>query len=187
MADDFDMARIKPLTPEQLCWSMLKVTGVYDRTRKTEEAALNKAKPPAASAGQDRVAMRAREVELEQRAFDKLKGNVSAFVHVYAAAAGQPQNDFFATADQALFAANGGLVNGWVAPSGGNVSERLIQEKDPRKAADDLYLTVLSRLPTPEESADVLRVLAEQGGNKPAAAQELVWGLLTSAEFRFNH
>ena len=106
--------------------------------------------------------MRAREFEIEQRTFDKLKGNVPAFVRVYAAAAGQPQNDFFATADQALFAANGGLVNGWIAPASGNVSERMVQEKDPRKAAEDLYLTILSRTPTAEEVADVVRVLAEQ-------------------------
>ena len=56
-----------------------------------------------------------------------------AFVHIYAAAPGQPQNDFFATADQALFAANGGSINSWIAPQGGNVSERMIQEKDPRR------------------------------------------------------
>ena len=32
LGNRFEMAQIKPLTPEQLCWSMLKVTGVYDRT-----------------------------------------------------------------------------------------------------------------------------------------------------------
>ena len=113
---------------------------------------------------------------------------MAPFVAIYAAGPGQPQNDFFATADQALFAANGGSINSWIAPGGGNVSERMVQEKDPRKAADDLYLTILSRPPTSEESADVARVLARPGpATKPAAVQELVWGLLTSAEFRFNH
>ena len=109
------------------------------------------------------------------------------FISIYAAAPGQPQNDFFATADQALFAANGGSINSWIAPAGGNVSERMVQEKDPNKAAVDLYLTILSRPPVAEETADVARVLAAREKDKKAAVQELVWGLLTSVEFRFNH
>lgn len=186
-SNDFDTAQLKPLTPEQMCWSILKVTGIYDRYRHAEEAELNKTKPLADAAKNDPAQLRARALELEQRTFDKLKGNVASFVTVYGAGAGQPQNDFFATADQALFAANGGLVNGWVAPAGGNVSERMAAEKAAEQAAEDLYVTILSRLPSPEESADVARVLNEQAANKPAAVQELVWGLLTSAEFRFNH
>ena len=108
-------------------------------------------------------------------------------MHIYAAAPGQPQNDFFATADQALFAANGGSINSWIAPQGGNVSERMIQEKDPGKAAVDLYMTILSRPPDPVESADVVRALAVGAKEKPAVVQELVWALLNSVEFRFNH
>lgn len=185
--DNFGIAQIKPLTPEQLCWSILKVTGVYDRHRQVEETELDKSKPLIDAAKNDVSQVKARLFEIEQRTFDKLKGNVTAFVKVYAAGAGQPQNDFFATADQALFAANGGLVNGWVAPAGGNVSERMVQEKNDLEAAEDLYLTILSRLPTADESAEVIRVLTEQSSNRPASVQELVWALLTSAEFRFNH
>ena len=187
MGDRFAMAQLKPLTPEQMCWSILKVTGVYDRYARIEEAALAKAKPLAGPATADPAVLRARAIEVEQRTFDKLKGNLPAFIRIYGAGAGQPQNDFFATADQALFAANGGSLNGWLAPAGGNVSERMIAEKDARKAAEDLYLTVFSRPPTVEESADVARLLAVPDAEKPAVVQELVWGLLTSAEFRFNH
>jgi hypothetical protein len=185
--DDFQMAQLKPLSPEQMCWSILKVTGVYDRTRQAEEADLNKSKPLTAEAKGDPAQVRARAVEVEDRTFAKLKANVAAFVRVYAAGAGQPQNDFFATADQALFVANAGLVNGWVAPATGNISERMAQEKDLKRAAEDLYLTILSRRPTDDESAEVVRVFTEQAANKPASVQEWVWGLLTSAEFRFNH
>jgi hypothetical protein len=185
--DDFQMAQFKPLSPEQMCWSILKVTGVYDRTRQGEEADLHKSKPLTAEAKDDPAQVRARAVEVEDRTFAKLKPNVAAFVKVYAAGAGQPQNDFFATADQALFVANGGLVNGWVAPAAGNISERIVEEKDLKRAAEDLYLTILSRLPTADETAEVVRVFTEQAANKPASVQEWVWGLLTSAEFRFNH
>jgi hypothetical protein len=187
LTERFAVAQLRPLSPEQMCWSMLKVTGVYDRTRQAEETEWNKAKPLTEQARNDAAAMRARACAIEDRTFEKLKKNLAAFVRVYAAAPGQPQADFFATADQALFAAYDGLINGWIAPAGGNVSERMIGETDPAQAALDLYQTVLARLPTAEESADVVRILNEGAANKPAAAQELVWGLLTSAEFRFNH
>lgn len=131
--------------------------------------------------------MAARDVELEQRTYDKLKGNVATFVAFYGAAGGQPQGDFFATADQALFAANGGSINSWVAPSGDNVTQRIVAQTDPRVAAEELYLGVLTRFPTDEEAADVARFLAERPSDRAVAAQELVWGLLNSAEFRFNH
>jgi chromosome segregation ATPase len=183
----FAQAHLKPLTPEQICWSILKVTGVYDRYWKVEEAELDKKKPLIGPSAYDPVQKITRALELERRTFEKLKGNVAPFIAMYAAAPGQPQNDFFATADQALFTANGGSINSWIAPSGGNVSERMIQEKDPKNAATDLYMTVLSRPPVPEEAADVARILSEREKDKSSAVQELVWGLLSSVEFRFNH
>ena len=108
-------------------------------------------------------------------------------VTFYGAAPGQPQDDFFATADQALFVANGGSVNSWVAPAGDNVTERIVKQEDPRLAAEELYLSVFTRMPTDGERADVANFLKERTTDKPAAAQELVWALLNSAEFRFNH
>ncbi len=187
LGNRFALGQLKPLTPEQMCWSLLKVTGVYERYRAAEEAELAKAKPLKGPAADDPAARRARAVEIEQRTFDKLKGNLPTFIAIYAAGAGQAQHDFFATADQALFAANGGAINGWIAPAAGNVSQRMIGEKDGRKAALDLYLTILCRPPTDDESADVARLLSVPDKEKPAVVQELVWGLLASAEFRFNH
>lgn len=181
---DFTIAALKPLTPEQICWSVLRVTGVEERYRAAEEAELAKTMPLAPDATPDQLLARAREIE--QRTYDKLKGNVGGFIRVFAAGAGQPQSDFFATADQALFVTNGEPMNAWTAPAGGNVAQRVAVEPDMAKAAEDLYLTVLSRMPTAEEAADVQARLAE-AKEKPAVVQELVWGLMTSAEFRFNH
>ena len=160
MGDRFAMAQLKPLTPEQMCWSILKVTGVYDRYARLEEAELGKAKPlagPAAASGQPGTPARSRS---SRASSTSSRGTCPRSSGSTAPGPGQPQNDFFATADQALFAANGGSINGWIAPAGGNVSERMIAEKDARKAAEDLYLTILSRPPTDEEAADVARLLA---------------------------
>lgn len=186
-SNDFTIATLKPLMPEQLCWSVFRVTGVYDRYWQTEVAELDKSKPLTEEQKKDAAHVNARVAELEQRTYDKLKGNIGTFVTYYGAAAGQPQGDFFATADQALFAANAGPINSWVAPAGGNVTERIINQADANAAAEELYLAVLSRLPSDAERAEVAKYLNDRANDKPAAAQELVWALLTSAEFRFNH
>jgi hypothetical protein len=184
---DFTLAALKPLTPEQLCWTVFRVTGVYDNYWRNEVAELDKAKPMTEDQKNDPAQVAARDAELEQKTYDKLKGNIGTFVTFYGAAAGQPQGDFFSTADQALFAANGGSINSWVAPSGDNVTARVVKQEDPKAAAEELYLAVLTRLPNESEIAEVATHLTNQQENKPAAAQELVWALLNSAEFRFNH
>jgi hypothetical protein len=184
---DFTIASLKPLTPEQMCWSVFQVTGVYDRYWQTEAKELDKKKPLTEEQKKDPKQIEARNIELEQRTYDKLKSNVATFVAFYGAVAGQPQSDFFATADQALFVANGGSINTWVAPAAGNVSERVANQKDVKAAADDLYLGVLTRLPTDAERADVEKFLTTRSKDRKTAAQELVWALLNSAEFRFNH
>lgn len=186
-SSDLTAAPLKPLSPEQLCWSILQVTGVYDRYWKTEEAELAKTAPMTPEAQQDPAQVQARQIAIEQRTWDKLKGTVGSFVAVYGAAAGQPQGDFFATVDQALFAANAGVVTSWVAPAGGNVTERMMNQADPAQAASDLYLTLLTRNPTPEEIQDVTNYLTPRAADKAVAVQELAWAILTSAEFRFGH
>lgn len=184
---DFTIASLKPLSPEQLCWSVFRATGVYDRYWQTEVAELDKAKPMTEEQKKDAAQVAARDVELEQRTYDKLKGNIGTFVSLYGAAAGQPQGDFFATADQALFVANGGAVNSWVALAGDNVTERVVKKEDPNAAAEELYLSLFTRMPTESERVEVVNYLKDRAKDKPAAAQELVWALLNSAEFRFNH
>lgn len=181
----FRAAALKPLSPEQLCFALLRVTGQYDNFWKAEEAALTAAAPLPPEATPEQVA--ARRAEIEQKVYDKLKGNIPTFASIYAAGGGQPQGDFFATADQALFTANGGTILSWLAPSGGNLVERLNSQADPAFLAEDLYVTTFARRPTDAEVAETTAYLAARPEEKPACVQELIWALLTSTEFRFNH
>lgn len=184
---DCQLAELQPLSPEELCWSIFQVTDVYRRYWDGQAAELDKAQPLTDEIRNDPARMAARMFEIEQRTYDQLKGNVASFASLFGNGPGQPQTDFFATADQALFVANGGSVVSWVAPSAGNVTERIINQADPQAAAEDLYLTVLSRPPTDAEVADVAACFNARPNDRPAAAQELVWALIASAEFRFNH
>jgi hypothetical protein len=149
---DFQLAELQPLSPEELCWSIFQVTDVYKRYWDGQSAEVEKTQPMTDEIRQDPARMTARLSEVEQRTYDQLKGNAQSFASLYGSGAGQPQTDFFATADQALFFANGSSVVSWVVPSAGNVTERIINETDPQKAAEDLYLTVVSRMPSEPKS-----------------------------------
>ena len=84
-----------------------------------------------------------------------------------------------------MFTANGGSINSWVVPAGDNAAERIVNSTDPRVAAEELYLGILTRMPMEEEVTEVASILAARP-DRSKAAQELVWGLISSAEFRFN-
>jgi hypothetical protein len=182
------LGSIRALAPEQLAWSMMQASGLMANHRTAEINAWNQANPAAdeaAANAPERIA--ARDVAVEQKNFDQLAGNVGPFIPLFAAAAGQPQDDFYATADQALFFANGGHVRGWLNPGGANLAARLGKVTESRPLAEELYLSVLTRKPTDSEVADVETYLAARPSDRAAAIQELAWSLMTSAEFRFNH
>jgi hypothetical protein len=161
--DRYTTALIKPLSPEQLAWSLMQATGLTDAERhalggKATEAAL----------------------------YARLSGNEAPFVTAFANPPGSAQQ-FDARVEQALFLANGSIVRGWLAPRPGNLTDRLARLQSADALAEELYLSVLTRLPGAEERQDVADFLAARAKDRPAALQDLVWALLTSAEFRFNH
>ena len=184
----FELAALKPLSPESLAWSILKTTKVYDNYWAQEKAALDKAKPPTDAQKADQAWNVNRVYEIEAQVFAKLRSYPQHFATLYGAGAGQPQADFFATADQALYLANGGAVAGWCMPSPGNPADGIMKAKTPQEAADALYFSVLGRKADADEAALVAKALA-QAPDKPRAtiAADLVWGLMTSPEYRFNH
>ena len=180
-------AGLRPMTPEQLGLSILQTTGVLASYRVAAEAELAKAAPLTDAIKADPQQMAARAVQIEQSVTDKLAGSVAGFVSVFGGGPGQNQNEFFATVDQALFLANGGSLNGWLAPGGDNLTGRLVKLDNPQAIAEELYLSVFTRRPTAAETNDVAQYLANRAADKPVALQEMAWALITSAEFRFNH
>jgi len=162
----FAVAELRPLTPEQLGWSVLQATGQLDA---------------------ERLAMKAKATE---KALDaKYAGQVNQMVRLFGAMPGEPASsqDFEATLDQTLFLRNGDLMRTWLTPRPGSLTDRLDKLKDAAPLAEELYLSVLTRKPSAEEAKDVADYLARRSADRPVAVQELVWALVTSAEFRFNH
>ena len=69
----------------------------------------------------------------------------------------------------------------------GNLAETLLTSKDTaEQKVDRLYLTILSRPPSPAEQQRFVKHLTSSG---PAdgLVEEAIWALLASTEFRFNH
>ncbi len=184
---EFAAGRLKQLSPEQFGWSVLVASGVYQNYVIATTAELDKAKPLSEEAKKDPAQLAARQKELEAAVFAKLEGNVKQFIGLYGNGAGSPQTDFFATVDQALFLANGGTLKGWLAPSGENLTARLVKLEDPKALTEELYLSIFARPPSEMEVNEVTQYLASRASERPQAVQEMAWALLSSTEFRFNH
>ena len=106
-------------------------------------------------------------------------------VERFSAPAGAPQDGFFATVDQALAIQNDPTYQNWLKPASGNLVERLIALEDPSQFAEQLFLSTVCRLPDEEERTLVREFLSQHAKERELLVQELVWGVLASAEFRF--
>ncbi len=181
----FQAARLTPLSPEQIGWSALGVTNVYRNYVDKHLAELEKESPATEAQLQDPAFVNLRRSTAVRRARAELQGNINVFISLYGAGAGQPQNDFFATADQALYTSNGGAIFAWAAPSTGNVTQRIIEAPNATDAANILYRGLFCREPSASEIAAVEQFLGQVPDSRPRLAQEMVWSLMASAEFRF--
>lgn len=185
LANRFQASRLLPLTPEQMGWSFLAANGVYRNYVDKHLAELEKETPATAEQQQDSQFQLGRRAAAVRRARAELQGNINVAITLYGAGPGQPQTDFFATADQALYVSNGGAIFSWSAPSGVNVAQRVHDSADPTEAAQILYRGILCRAPSSAEVQGVESFLNQSPEQRARLVQEMVWGLMVSAEFRF--
>lgn len=177
--DSFAFAHLKPLWAEELGWSMMTAVGLLDAEMKAIEGAAKKKDPKFGAVLAQNPKWR------EKYLYERLRGNVAPFVRTYGSTAGQPEGEFQASLDQALFLANSGTIVNWLSPRNGNLIDRLVKTDD-AQVAQQLYLAVFTRPPTAEEEQLVAAHLKESQ-DRTKALQELAWALVASAEFRFNH
>ena len=161
--DRYLAAALKPLSPEQFAYALLQATGYAD----AERLAIGKNPTDAALDA-------------------KLAPQVAPFRRKFGVGEGQSEDGFVATLDQTLFLKHGGTLRGFTTVRTGNTADRVAKLTDPAAAADELFLSVFTRPPTAEERTDVTEFL-KSAGPRPTAAAEVVWALVASAEFRFNH
>ncbi len=109
------------------------------------------------------------------------------FAKAFANPPREPEVEFSPTVKAALFYLNDSVVLGWLKPAPGNLAARLFETKENGKLAEEMYLSILTRLPGEDEKKDVVDYLAKHAANRETAIRNLLWSLLASNEFCMNH
>ncbi|MEO6787445.1 MAG: DUF1549 domain-containing protein [Chthoniobacteraceae bacterium] len=180
----FAAADLLPLAPEQLCWSAMQATGQITALRAAAEKEWDAKNKQSDADKADPAKRAARDVAIGKLLRDKLRAQEDVFVRFFGGAAGQPQTDFFATPEQALYFENGGVVRGWAA----TLANRAAALPDTKAMAEEIYLSTLTRMPEPAEVAEITATLdARPRAKKADVLGDFAWALLSSNEFRFVH
>lgn len=106
-------------------------------------------------------------------------------VERFSAPAGNPQDAFFATVDQALVIQNDPTYQSWLKSNDAALFSRLAAIDDPKKLTEEMTWSILGRQPDDEEIKMVTEILQQNSTDRETTIRELVWGLLASSEFRF--
>jgi hypothetical protein len=173
-AELFAVAALKPLSGDQLAWSLATATGFTDQIL----LKWGKELKPAPEKGTLNPSLRVRwEKEAEYDAI------VEKFL-----ASGE---SFQANVSQALFLTFNPAVMKILQPAPNkplapNLADHLLAESDATRRTELAYLAILVRRPTAEEIADGSAYL-DAAGDLKSAVSDLVWALLNSPEFRFVH
>jgi hypothetical protein len=159
-ASSYATANLKPLSPEQLGLSVLLATGHADVVRlKLKEK---------------NASLAAVRLEMEK--------DLKPFIDRYDSDAAR----FQASTAQALFMTYNLPAQKLLHPPAG-LAARLAKVGDNAELARQAYLTILSRRPADAETAAIVRYLETAGPPREQLCRDVVWALLNSAEFRFNH
>lgn len=183
--DSFAIATMKGLSPEQLFESVLVATQAQAILEKQIDDALAEETPE--NEGVDTPALEPDADEIAKARQKQRDARVSEFIQVFGCVPGQPEGEFSASLPQALFLANSETVSDWVPARLGNLTERLLALDDSVRIADELFLSILSRMPEADEQQLVHEHLEDSNKDLSKAMAALVWSLLASAEFRLNH
>jgi hypothetical protein len=169
-AEHFAIAQLRPLSRQQMAASLLLATGnarlspVSEMDRRIEKLT--------GVSGLERMQQR---MQLELQARDLLN-------HF-----DPRESEFQSTASEALFLSNAETAQRFFEAGEDNLPTRLADIEETAQLVRTAIHRVLSR-PAEDSEVDALTVWFDQpAGEKAAKCEQLVWALVSSAEFRFNH
>jgi hypothetical protein len=73
-----------------------------------------------------------------------------------------------------------------ISQEGGRLDRMVKSAASDSQIIDEFYLAALTRFPSPEEKAELLKSLDQQSSRREALA-EVVWAIVASREFAYNH
>ncbi|MFP6886364.1 MAG: DUF1549 domain-containing protein [Opitutales bacterium] len=153
----FTVALERPIAAESILRNVLLATGEWDRVAKLKD-----------------------EDEHSMNSFEEL------FQSAFAKAPREPELSVNSTLKGALFLRNNDSLLWLLVRREGNLVDRLCKLQNNEKIAEEAFLSVLSRMPT-EEDCDMVKTFLENHSSPEVALGDLVWALLSSAEFCVNH
>lgn len=180
--DAFAVAKLRALTPEQMRWSVLRACGRLDANFARAEEQLKKTKPAEAET-------KLKDWHWAKENYEALEKQTSALIAAFTPLPGTDDSKIDPVVDHALFLLNNPKLVELIKPATGTAFDRWSAFNDPAALAEDLYLSLFNRRPVADEAAEIAKLVAsaKTPKDRAAALQPLVWGLLLSAEFRFNH
>ena len=88
---------------------------------------------------------------------------------------------------QALHLLNSPEIMAKIQHRDGTASRLANSELTSDELIDELYLTTLSRFPNDEERSLMLEAFADPAASRQAGVEDVLWALLNTKEFIFNH
>ncbi len=177
----FAVAELRQLSPEQLIYSIGRATGHLEPIMKEVELRLKTAEPMAYEKKRGDPLWRSKAIR------NIYNSQINRGVVAFGNRAGEAEVDFQPTLAGALFISNEKSILDWLKPVKGNLAFRLKDLANPDAFAEEMYLSILTRLPTAEEKAETAAHLKARGEQREQAIAELTWALISSTEFRLNH
>lgn len=87
---------------------------------------------------------------------------------------------------QALQFMTGDLLNGKVSAKTGRIERMVAEKKTVPEAVQEIYLNTVSRFPTADE-AEKAAILVQRAPSVREGLEDLLWAMLNTREFQFNH
>jgi hypothetical protein len=87
----------------------------------------------------------------------------------------------------ALHMMAGPAYNAKISAEGGRLSALLRKGTSDEQILEEFYLAALTRLRTAEERSELLKVLAQRSSRRQETLAGLVWAIVNSREFAYNH
>jgi hypothetical protein len=161
--DLFAVAIERPLSAEQLARAFLAATGEDRRV-------------------------------IDERGWDGIEGErytaaefEKAFLGEFGNAPKEPELEVKPSLKAALFLRNNELVLSCLKRRPGNLVDRVSGMTDAAQIAEELYLSILTRLPTEEEKLEVAAYLTHHAKERERSLGDYAWAMLSSIEFFTNH
>jgi uncharacterized protein DUF1553 len=97
------------------------------------------------------------------------------------------ERDMGPNLSQSLHLINSPNLNGKLSASDGRLSQLIKSHKSDLDIINELYLATLSRYPGPDELHVALKQVRDTKEKRTAALEDILWALLNTEEFLYNH